>query len=135
MLLAAAVAFLALPGCGGDKATLATFAGHWGGHGKTLNITKAGLAREVINSGCCYLAVAMRFTLSEPHGTPRAAKATATVTAVRIRDRSWFSQANPAPRVGQSATVRFRDGVISETLTRANYCGPSVNWIAGGCGA
>ncbi|MEK6275081.1 MAG: hypothetical protein AABM30_07040 [Actinomycetota bacterium] len=29
-LLAAAMATLALAGCGGDKATLATFAGGWG---------------------------------------------------------------------------------------------------------
>jgi hypothetical protein len=53
VLLAAVVASLALAGCGSDKATLATFAGGWGGHGRGLSITKAGLGREGINSGCC----------------------------------------------------------------------------------
>jgi hypothetical protein len=77
----------------------------------------------------------MRFRLSDPRGTPHDATATATFTAVRIDDQSWFSKANPAPQVGQSATIRLRDGVISETLTREHYCGPSVNWIKAGCGA
>ena len=105
------------------------------GHGKTLNITRAGVAREVINSGCCRLALAVRFRLSKPHGTRRAATATATLTGVRVGDRSWFSNANPAPHVGESATIRLRNGVITETLTRAHYCGPGVNWIKAGCGA
>ena len=40
-LPAAAMATFALAGCGGDKATLATFTGTWQGHGRTLNITRS----------------------------------------------------------------------------------------------
>src|SRR5919109_1508816 len=114
LLSATGVAALVLASCGGGKATLATFAGTWQGHGRTLKITRAGLAKESIYSGCCYSVLAMEFRLSLPHGTPRAATATATVTAVRIDDKSWFTKANPAPHVGESATIRLRTGVITE---------------------
>ena len=40
-LPAAAMTIFVLDGCGGDKATLATFAGTWQGHGRTLNITRS----------------------------------------------------------------------------------------------
>jgi len=136
VLAATVVAALALAGCGGNKATLATFAGTWQGHGRGLKITRAGLGEEGINSGCCYSVLSMKFRLSHPHGTSRAATATATVTAVRIDDRSWFSKANPAPHVGESATIRLRAGVITEMLTGTNYCGPSAkDWIEAGWGA
>jgi hypothetical protein len=132
VLPATAVAALALAGGGGGKATLATFAGTWQGHGHTLKVTRAGLGKEWIYSGCCDLALAMKFRLSRPQGTPRAAAATATVTAVRIGDRSWFTKANPAPHVGESRTIRLRDGVITETLTQTNYCSPSAkHWVCG----
>jgi hypothetical protein len=132
-VLATAVAAFTLGGCGSDKATLATFAGTWQGHSRGLNITKAGVAKESLYFGSEFV-LAMEFRLSRPHGTPRAATAAATVTAVRIGDSSVFTRANPAPHVGQTRTIRLRDGVITETLTGANYCGPSVDWIKGRCG-
>ena len=45
-LPAAAMTTFALAGCGGDKATPATFTGTWQGHGRTLNITRTGNAEE-----------------------------------------------------------------------------------------
>lgn len=136
LVLAVALAAL-VAGCDQrDNARLATFAGHWGGHGRGLTITKEGQASEVINTGCCYLAVAVKFQLSRPRGTPRAASATATVMAVRIGDRRWFSKAHPPPHVGQSRRIRLRDGVIIETITGVNYCGSNAKeWVAAGCGA
>jgi hypothetical protein len=79
--------------------------------------------------------VELRFRLSRPKGTPHDATATATVTAGRIGDRSAFTGAHPAPRVGESFRIRLRDGVITEPLTGANYCGPGVDWPDAGCGA
>jgi hypothetical protein len=132
LLSATWVAALLLPGCGSDKATLATFAGTWQGHSRVLKITRAGLAKETVYSGCCDFVLAVEFRLSRPHGTARAATAMATVTAVRIGGRSVLTQANPAPHVGESRTIRLRDGVISETLTRTNYCSPSAkHWVCG----
>jgi hypothetical protein len=89
----------------------------------------------VINTGCCYLALAVKFQLSQPRGTSHAASAIATITAVRIGDRSWFSKAHPPPDVGESRRIRLRDGVITETLTEVNYCGSKArDWVAAGCG-
>ncbi|HEV8602837.1 MAG TPA: hypothetical protein VGQ68_05505 [Gaiellaceae bacterium] len=135
-LPAAAMATFALAGCGGDKATMATFAGGWHGHGRTLKITRSGNAEEWISYGLGNFVIALRFHLSQPKGTPHDATATATVTAVRIGDRSAFTAARPPPRVGESRRIRLRDGVITETLTGANYCGPTAgDWLDAGCGA
>jgi hypothetical protein len=128
----AAAGLLMLAGCGGGDATLATFGGTWQGHGHTLKITRAGVATETIDSGCCHLALAVDFRLSNPHGTARTATATATVAAVRTGEQSAFAEAIPKPRVGQSRTIRLREGVITETLTGTRYCSPAAKrWVCG----
>jgi len=134
-VLVAAMATLALGGCGGDKATLATFAGVWQAHARTLKITSTGNADEWISLGLGHFVIALRFHLSRPRGTPHDATATATVTAIRIGERSAFTAAHPPPSVGESRRIRLRDGVITETLTGAKYCSPSVDWLDAGCGA
>lgn len=135
-LLAAPIATLALAGCGGDKATVATFTRTWQGHGRTLKITRTGNADESISYGLGHFVIALRFHLSQLKGTPHDAIATATVTAVRLGNTRAFTAARPPPRVGESRTIRLRDGVITETLTGANYCGPTAgDWLDEGCGA
>src|SRR4051794_814774 len=134
-LLVPAIASLACSGCGGDNATLGTFAGGWPAHARSLNITRPGDAREWFSLGLSNLVVELRFPLSRPRGTPDDATAAATVMAVRIGDRSVFTAAHPPPRVGESFKIRLRDGVITEPLTGANYCGPRVDWPKAGCGA
>jgi hypothetical protein len=131
-LVVAAVSALLLSGCGGGDAKLTTFAGTWQGHTRGLRITRAGLASELIYSGCCHVGLAMRFRLSEPRGTSRAATATATVTSVRIPDETVLSPVHPAPRVGQTKKIRLRDGVITETITGTKYCSPTAkHWVCG----
>jgi hypothetical protein len=134
-VLVAAMATLVLGGCGRDKATLATFAGGWQAHARSLEITRTGKAGEWFTLGLGDVVVEVRFRLSRPQGTPHDATATATVTAVWIGDRSAFTAAHPAPRVGDSFKIRLRNGVITEPLTGANYCGPGVDWPDAGCGA
>jgi hypothetical protein len=133
--LVTALATLALGGCGGDKATLATFAGGWQAHARSLTITRTGNAHERLTLGLGDFVVGLRFRLSRPTGTPRDATARATVTAVRIGDRSVFTANHPAPRVGESFRIHLRDAVITEPLTGAKYCGPGVDWPDAGCGA
>jgi hypothetical protein len=134
--LAAAIATLALAGCGGDKATLDTFAGTWQAHARTLTISRTGKGQEWISLGLGHPVIALRFHLSRLRGTPHDATATATVTAVRIDDRSVFTAEHPRPRVGDSRRIRLRDGIITEPLTRARYCSSTVtDSIAAGCGA
>jgi hypothetical protein len=134
-VLVAAIASSALGGCGGDKATLGTFAGGWHAHARSLDITRTGDGHEWFALGLSDFVAELRFRLSRPRGTPHDATATATVTAVRIGDRSVFTAAHPPPRVGESFRIRLRDGVITEPLTGATYCGPGVDWPKAGCGA
>ncbi|HXY85974.1 MAG TPA: hypothetical protein VEH52_10900 [Gaiellaceae bacterium] len=125
---------LLVAGCGqGGGATLGAFSGKWVGHTRTLTIAD-GSAKESIYSGCCDAVIALRLRLSSPHGTPKDASATATVTAVRVLDKSAFTKTRPAPQVGETETLRLRDGVISDRLTRATYCDPAAE-SAGTCGA
>ena len=131
----AAMAMLAVGGCRGDKATLATFAGGWQAHARSLNTSRAGDAQESFSLGLSNFVVELRFHLSRPRGTPNDATARATVTAVRIGDRSVFAAVHPPPRVGESFGIRLRNGVITEPLTGTKYCGPGVDWPKAGCGA
>jgi hypothetical protein len=105
-LPAAATVTFALAGYGDDQATLTTFAGRWQGHARGLAITPAGAAKEWVSLGLGDFVIALRFHLSRPKGTPHDATATATVTSVRLGDRSAFTTAR-APRVGDSRRVRL----------------------------
>jgi hypothetical protein len=132
-LLVALVSVLVLAACGADGMTVSTFAGARQGHGRTLTITNTGQAREQINSICCKVAVRLEFRISRPHGTVDDATALATVTRVRVLDRQWFTKANPAPRVGQTGTIRLRDHNVYEGFTRVYYCRPAT-WRFRLCG-
>jgi hypothetical protein len=130
----ASIAPLALAGCGGDKATLATFAGTWQAHGRTVKITRTGNGQEWVSLGLGHFVIALRFHVSRPSGTPHDATATTTVTAVRLGERSAFTAAHPPPRVGESRRIRLRDGSITG-LTGETYCGPAAgDWLDAGCG-
>jgi hypothetical protein len=129
-----ALASSALAGCDGDKAALRTFAGSWQAHARTLAITRTGDGHEWFSLGLGDFVVELRFHLSRPKGTPHDATARATVTAVRLGDRSVFTAAHPPPRLGESFRIRLRDGVVTEPLTGANYCAPDVDWVEAGCG-
>ena len=134
LLLVTAVALLQL-GCGsGDKATLATFAVSYYGHDRGLAITRDGRAQESVNSGCCYRVIDLRFRLSQPRGTSRSATVTATVTWVHLRERGMWPKSIAVPHVGDRRTLRFRNGVLTESLTGTTYCAPSRGGD-GKCGA
>ncbi len=115
-------------------ATLATFAGSWGGHTRSLKITRGGVARESIGSGCCNPVVDLRLKLSRPRGTNQVASVAVRVTSVVIHDPGAYSRSFPAPRVGQTGRFKLRFGVITETVTRTNYCNRAAG-LKGDCGA
>lgn len=134
VLTGLAVVALLPAACGGAaEATLGTFSGTWYGHTRSLTISH-GHARESIGSGCCDPVIDLELELSRPHGRPNGATAIVTVTAVRVRDTRIYTKARPAPRVGQTGTLRLRGGVITESLTRTNYCDKTAG-RAGKCGA
>jgi hypothetical protein len=120
-----------LGGCGGGP-TLSAFSGSWQGHGRGLSISRDGVGRAEVYSGCCDFVLAVRFRLTRPHAAAGGATATETAIAVRIGDRSAFGGPWHPPRVGESATLRLKDGVITDPLSGANYCGVNVkHWVCG----
>jgi hypothetical protein len=130
-------------GCGSSRGTasLATFAGTWQAHARTLTINRTGDGREWLSLGMSSpsprrnFVFDVRFRLSHPQGTHHDATATAIITAARIGGQSAFTTAHPAPRVGESFRIRIRSRVLTSLLSGENYCGAGVNWPKAGCGA
>ena len=102
-------------------AAVATFVGAWWGHTRSLQISRTGQAREVVDDGCCTRVVTLRLRLSKPSGNVNDATALVRVTAV-----GRWDVAKPRPRVGQLGRLRLRDGVVVDSLTGANYCHAST---------
>jgi hypothetical protein len=98
-------------------ATVSSFAGDWRGHTRSLLITRAGQAEEVVDDGCCTRVVSLRFQLLRPSGTVTDATVAFRVTAVRRWDAPGHR-----PRVGELGRLRLRDGIVVDLLTGANYC-------------
>jgi hypothetical protein len=112
--------------------TLATFAGPWWGHDRGITVTRDGRVSETVLDSCCHRDVALRLRLSNPRGTAKLARATATVAAVHVYDRSFYKDMHlPVPHVGDRATVRMQHGMLFEPFSGASYCRPNV----GRCGA
>jgi hypothetical protein len=103
-------------------ATLATFAGGWSGHdrGMTINRWGRGFAQVNWGAGCPCFGVA--FQLSHVEGTAE----NATATEIVVRLYGWRPTPPPLPRIGQHAMLRLRQGVIQESFTRTDYCGPEA---------
>ncbi|MFJ5991718.1 hypothetical protein [Lentzea sp. NPDC092896] len=110
---------------------LSVFAGDWLGHTRSLTITPDGHAKEHVGDGCCHPIVDLAFTVSAPQGTRAAATATITVTSVTLHD--WVFPQSP-PKIGQTATIKLANGVITEPLAGGTYCDRAAS-IAGICGA
>lgn len=112
---------------GTGPTTLASFAGDWWGHTRALRITRHGHATERIGSGCCDPVIDLEFQLSRPRRFQNALTATATVTAVRVRDAGAYTGARRPPNVGETKTIRLQGGVITESLMGTNYCADYVS--------
>lgn len=124
----------AIAGGTGARATLASFAGTWGGHTRGLTIAANGIGKEVVYSGCCDHVINLRLRLSRPRGTESNATALVRVVAEHIYDPADFSNAYPAPHVGETRTIRLRNGVITEPMTHLTYC-DTAQQARGTCGA
>lgn len=106
--------------------SLATFAGTWIGHTRSMKISRAGLAKESVGDGCCHQIFKAHYRLSRPRDSSGTAIASATVTWVKIDDPDVFTDDFPRPRVGDKTTLRLRKGVLTERSRNATYCAPDV---------
>lgn len=118
----------------GRAVTMSTFAGHWYGHTRGLSISSKGHAVESISDGCCDRTVVLHMTLYRPRGTATNATVSARVIFVHIYDLGAFGPKLPPPHLGEVTRLRLNKGVITEPLTRINYCDLAAD-EEGTCGA
>lgn len=113
------------------RATLATFSGHWGGHTRGLDITKAGVAHESANAGCCYLDYAMTYRIVSTHGTITHGSAEFKVLS--------FHPGRPGDvtgiHVGDVGELKLDNGILRNELTRDYFCSNPAWGVGGACGA
>jgi hypothetical protein len=112
------------------RASLATFAGYWGGHTRALRINSRGRGFESANSGCCVRLYEATFQLLSVSGTLTRATAVYRVTSFNRHDPG-VPRINPG-RVGK---LLLRDGIVTNTLTQANFCSGPASRATGACGA
>jgi hypothetical protein len=128
-LSAVALTLVPYASCGGAHEATTTagpFAGHWWGHTRGLDITRAGTGREFVDGGG-YRLITVRFRVLETKGSPRRAVARVKVTFARADKEIMAELHRRPPRVGQLGTLRLRNGVIRDELTNVTFCAPTVD--------
>ncbi|HZR95410.1 MAG TPA: hypothetical protein VFA56_06925 [Gaiellaceae bacterium] len=132
---AAVRACLTAPGDGAapirtaPKASLATFAGGWGGHTRGLRIAASGSGSAFADDGCCVRLYELSFRIVSVRGTITRATAVYRVTA------SKHYSGGPTLRPGQRGELRLRNGIVTNTLTRDSFCSDPAWGATGACGA
>jgi hypothetical protein len=112
------------------RASLATFAGHWGGHTRRLQITPGGRGLEITDDGCCVRIYRTTFQILSVSGT--LTRATATY---RVISHKRHEEYGPRLHAGQIGKLRLNDGILTNTLTRVFFCSHPAWWATGACGA
>jgi hypothetical protein len=112
------------------QASLATFAGSWGGHTRELSITAGGRGVESADDGCCIRLYEMSYQILSVSGTLTRATATYRVTSF-----TRYAQEVPAVQVGQAGSLVLRNGIVTNTLTKVYFCSTPAWGATGACGA
>jgi hypothetical protein len=111
-------------------ASLATFAGYWGGHTRGLSITSGGRGDEAASDGCCVRLYKMTFQILSVSGTLTRATAAYRVTSFKRYDR-----AIPSLHVGRVGKLVLRNGIVTNSLTKDYFCSDPAWGATGACGA
>ena len=111
-------------------ASLATFAGYWGGHTRGLSITSSGRSREFTDDGCCRRVYEMTFRILSVSGTLTRATALYRVTSFKRHESGVRSL-----HVGDVGKLLLRNGIVTNSLTRVYFCSDPAWGATGACGA
>jgi hypothetical protein len=114
------------------RATLATFAGRWGGHDRGLTITANGNGNEFANASCCVRVYQMTYRIFAYHGTVTNGTALYRVTSFR---KFLANAKGMTIRVGQIGKLRLRNGILTNVLTDDYFCSGPAWDVTGACGA
>jgi hypothetical protein len=112
------------------RASLGTFAGRWGGHGRGLSLTSSGRGREFGNASCCERVYQMTLQILTVSGTLTRAAAVYRVTSFRRYERGVRRL-----HVGDVGKLLLRNGILTNTLTRDFFCSDPAWGATGACGA
>lgn len=102
------------------KATVDVFAGYWGGHERSLRITRKGRGKMVVYLGCCTHIINLSFQVFHVRGTYSTARARARVTHVHVFTKP--DAVTDFPHVGEVGTLKLKAGVIVESFLGGYYC-------------
>ena len=111
-------------------ATLATFAGHWGGHTRGLRISSGGQGVESADSGCCVRVYRISFQILSVSGT-----VTRATAAYRGTSFKRYESRIVRLHVGQVGKLLLKDGIVTNTLTADYFCSDPAWGATGACGA
>jgi hypothetical protein len=111
-------------------ATLATFAGAWGGHTRGLSITASGRGRESANAGCCSRVYQLTFQILSVNGT-----LTRAAAVYRVASFKRFEGGARRLHVGDIGKLVLKNGIVTNTLTRDFFCSGPAWGATGVCGA
>jgi hypothetical protein len=111
-------------------ATLATFAGRWGGHTRGLSITSTGRGQESADSGCCKRVYQLTFQILSVKGTLTRATAVYRVASFR-RYEGGVRRLHQ----GDLGKLVMKDGIVTNTLTEDFFCSDPAWGATGACGA
>jgi hypothetical protein len=112
------------------RATLATFAGRWGGHTRGLSITSKARGTETANDGCCTRVYELRLEILSVTGSLTRATALYRVTAFK-RYESGVRRLH----VGDTGKLVLKDGIVTNTRTDDFFCSDPAWGATAACGA
>lgn len=122
------LAALLLAGCAGTKrASVHTFAGHWRGHTRGIDIARNGHGREYLHVAGIAHPLVVRFRILRVYGTPSDAVARVLVTSVDGPRSILKMVRHPNLRADDDAALLLKHGVIRDGLTGDDYCAPHVD--------
>jgi hypothetical protein len=109
-----------------SRASLSTFLRHWWGHGRLFVIHRSGRGVERLRTyapGPPYYAT-LTFDVISVTGTLATADARIQVTSIRNPHHLLSRQ---RIHLGTLGTLRLRHGVITDSITHATFCAPTVD--------
>lgn len=112
------------------SATLATFAGIWGGHTRTLSITPTGRGQESAYAGCCTRVYQLTFQIVSVNGV-----LTRATAVYRVASFKRYENRVRNLHVGDVGKLLLNEGIVTNALTSDFFCSNPAWGATGACGA
>ena len=89
-----------------------------------IDVYGSGLGKEYAGRGRHEL-VTLTFKVLRVTGTPGVADARIRVTSAQVFNRGAYF--GFVPHVGELGTLRLRNGIVTDSITRVVYCAPGID--------